>query len=784
MKGPQPPVSALVFVHIPTHFSEMVRVVELLERSGRYRPVVMFAAMYAGVERDIERCKTLGATVITEPELHIYSRATLAAQRQRKRTRLSLHALQNSMRHVATKVKQWDMSASRWVDQRFSDAGAALHSVEQASTAGVRLIGVRLKGLGAAVKNAALRVPSLTRQVLARAAANLHQLPAVGRQAVNTVLPFLPAWVVKILIQTKRHLVGNVLPALRPLWLVPLRAIWRIQLQASRAARHMAAHAVMRTLGLVGQALQLCVYLLQRLIKGLLVASGRLLALLAWLMQTGVVGIRGFVRLLSNVTARAIQCKRHFSHRIEALIAAAKTRLRTVARDLFRWGWRWLNAPTPYARLREAKPRPRDLFLCLLLAPVAVLAALLRLLVYPLRGPLRRLAVALFGVWYQQFSTYLPPDIRALQYIQWALPGLLDAHDIRLLVLPEDNFYYFTNFYVKAVHDRGGAAIVVPFTIVNMLEWAEAFYKEPSHNADLLLNSAMAFLFPRWRHSHRGRSLVMPFQQILCTEYFGTAPPVPWLINSGHADAIAVESAFMYKYYLRAGIEEKRLRLTGALYDDALHHARIHADVLRENLYRRLRLTPGRPMLLCALPPNQLAGAGRATCDFSDYAKLLEAFVQPLRGLVDTYNCVLSLHPRIDSNSLAALDLGLIRVATENVASLIPLSHLYIASCSATIRLAINCGVPVVNYDVYRYDYDDYKGIPGVLTTEENAAYQQAVLRLCTEPQVYADSQRQLQAFAAEHAVLDGQAGDRLCAIMDALLPKPRCRACQQAKCG
>lgn len=773
MKGTQPPVSALVFVHIPTHFSEMVRVVELLGRSGRYRPVVVFAAMYAGVERDIKRCKALGATVITEPELHTYRRATLATQPRRTRTRLSLQSLQplqDSMRHVAAKVKQWDMSAAQWVDQRFGDAGVALHSAEQASTAGAHLIGARSKGVGVAVKNAVLRGASLTRQALARAAANLRQLPAAGIQAVNAVLPFLPAWVVKTLVQAKRHLIGNVLPALRPLWIVPLRAVWRVLLQASRAVCHTAAHAVMSTQGLVGKRLQLCVHLLRRLIKGLLVASGGLLAPLAWLMQTGAAGIRGFVRSLSNVAARAIQCNRHFSHSVEALIAATKPRLRTAARDLFRWGWRWLNAPTPYARLRAAKPRPRDLSLCLLLAPAAVLAALLRLLAYPLRWPLRRLAVALFGVWYRQFSSYLPPDIRALHYIRRALPGLLDAHDIRLLVLPEDNFYYFTNFYVKAVHDRGGAAIVVPFTIVNMLEWAEAFYKEPSHNADLLLNSAMAFLFPRWRHSHRGRSLVMPFQQILCTEYFGTAPPVPWLINSGYADAIAVESAFMYKYYLRSGIEECRLRLTGALYDDALHHARMHADALREDLYRRLHLPPGRPMLLCALPPNQLAGTGRAACDFSDYAKLLETFLLPLRGLVDTHNCVLSLHPRIAPDNLTTLDLGPIRVATENVASLIPLSRLYIASCSATIRLAINCGVPVVNYDVYRYDYDDYKGIPGVLTTEESAAYQQAVLRLCTEPQAYADSQSQLQAFAAEHAVLDGQAGDRLCAIMDAVL--------------
>ena len=53
VKRTDQPIGVLVFVHIPTHFSEMVRVVELLSTSKTYRPFVIFAAMYTGVERDI-----------------------------------------------------------------------------------------------------------------------------------------------------------------------------------------------------------------------------------------------------------------------------------------------------------------------------------------------------------------------------------------------------------------------------------------------------------------------------------------------------------------------------------------------------------------------------------------------------------------------------------------------------------------------------------------------------------------------------------------------------------
>lgn len=389
------------------------------------------------------------------------------------------------------------------------------------------------------------------------------------------------------------------------------------------------------------------------------------------------------------------------------------------------------------------------------------------LLAYPLRAPLRQLAVSLFGLWYRRFTRYLPPDILAQYYVARSIPGLLDAHDIGLVILPEDNFYYFTNFYVKAVHNRGGGAIIVPFTIVNMLEWAEAFYKEPSHDADLMINAIIGFLFPNWCHKHQGRSLVMPFQQVLCNEYFETTPPVPWLINSGHADAIAVESAFMHQYYLRSGIKADRLHLTGALYDDVLHHALTHAPILRQSLYKRLRLPNDRPMLLCALPPNQLAGAGRTQCDFSDYLQVLQAFLMPLRRLGSTLHCVVSLHPRIDPNALLALDLTGFHIVSDSVAELIPLSQMYIASCSATIRLAVNCGVPVINYDVYRYNYDDYKAIPGVLSIEDQAQYEQAVTTLCTLPEEYNRIREVSRNFSATHAVLDGKAGERLLALMN-----------------
>ena len=55
------------------------------------------------------------------------------------------------------------------------------------------------------------------------------------------------------------------------------------------------------------------------------------------------------------------------------------------------------------------------------------------------------------------------------------------------------------------------------------------------------------------------------------------------------------------------------------------------------------------------------------------------------------------------------------RIAARKTSELVPLCDLYVASVSSTIRWAIACGKPVVNYDVYRYRYTDFISLDGVL---------------------------------------------------------------------
>ena len=80
-----------------------------------------------------------------------------------------------------------------------------------------------------------------------------------------------------------------------------------------------------------------------------------------------------------------------------------------------------------------------------------------------------------------------------------------------------------------------------------------------------------------------------------------------------------------------------------------------------------------------------------------------------------------------------------VRFTWQPTAELIPLCDLYVASISATIRWAISCGIPVVNYDTYRYRYGDYDKAAGVIQTETLADFRAHLTRFVNDPSYAAD---------------------------------------------
>lgn len=360
--------------------------------------------------------------------------------------------------------------------------------------------------------------------------------------------------------------------------------------------------------------------------------------------------------------------------------------------------------------------------------------------------------------------------VRGQRIYHEGVGAMLDELRPALVILPEENMFYGHLLLLHAARSRGIRSCVVPFTIVNTLEWAEAFWGVRAFHCRKLRNIPFARAFPHWVLHHRGRALILPPEHIMVAEHFGIVPDNPWLINSGPTDAIAVESEFMYDYYRRAGIRESKLHRTGAVADDQLFQLVADRAKGRARLLEELGIRATGKIILVGLPPDQFPGGKRRHCEFDRYEDLIRFMVQAAVEAAAPGDAVLvNLHPRVDEQSVAFVEALGARIVRQPIDTLVPVCDLYIAVASATIRLGLSCGVPVVNYDAYVYCYDDYRDLPGVMQVQRRSDYRKVLFSLLRDPAHYEQVRRAQAETAARKCLVDGRAGERMLALFDSL---------------
>ncbi len=434
--------------------------------------------------------------------------------------------------------------------------------------------------------------------------------------------------------------------------------------------------------------------------------------------------------------------------------------------------WRAIYAKYCQLKLRHAS----TVYAVLIGVPVFLSAALDSVLgrPLPLRGRTARATAfgkrmsAAFGRLWERNSRLLPRSIRERRALYERWPDFFRRESIRLLVLPEDNYFLETHYLARGARQVGARSVVVPFTVSNSLEWVQTFHGRREHSARWLPNRIFASAFPHWTYEYKGERMLMPPLQILMNEYLELTPPNPWLINSGYTDVLAAESPFMVRYYQDAGIEAEKIALTGALSDDVLFERLAQAQPARELLYHKLGLPERRPMMLFTVPPDQLIGDGRPQCEFDSYMVLLKAVMAVLCRSAG-WNVVVALHPRLNPKYRQVIESYPAKIASDNIAQLVPLCDVFVASASATIRLAAGAGKPTINYDVYRYEYTDFLGVPGVVNVAELVSFERAVDRITRDTKYREELAAKQAAFAREQALVDGRSGERMLALFDRL---------------
>lgn len=363
-----------------------------------------------------------------------------------------------------------------------------------------------------------------------------------------------------------------------------------------------------------------------------------------------------------------------------------------------------------------------------------------------------------------------PEDIAHYRERMRFVRGLLEREHIALLVLPGDSVSYDTPAWIKAAHACGVKSAIVPFSTNTPAGVAADLGLLPENDASRWFNRPLARLAPKWTYEAGARRLVrVPGGKALALHALGLDPPQPWVLHSGAADVVVADSAHVRDGFVREGLSAEHIEVVGSLGDDVLARERAHADERREALYRELGLPPGRPMILGSI------------CDYSRYFQLggPQLGVATSQDLIELWvktmveagghNVVLSLHPWLRFEDMQHLERFGAKIARRTIEELVPLAELFVVSVSVTVRLAIVCGVPVVNHDILRFRIGDYADAGGVFTVEEPAAFRDAVFRLARDRDFHAQAASAQARASALYGSLDGKSGERLVALFERL---------------
>ncbi|MFA6570651.1 MAG: hypothetical protein WCT77_05380, partial [Bacteroidota bacterium] len=246
---------------------------------------------------------------------------------------------------------------------------------------------------------------------------------------------------------------------------------------------------------------------------------------------------------------------------------------------------------------------------------------------------------------------------------------VITNNDIKIVVLGGDLVHYDASCYINAAHKQKIAAVIIPCTMSNALEMAESYSPIEKYSMKKLFNRVIGKIFSEWAYSYKGKDLIrLPAGQVLALKILGLSPPHPWINNSGYADYILAESKAMIEYYMQGGIPRNQIALTGSISHDILAKGLKDAKKKKRELYFRLKLPLNKPLILTALPPDQLyMVGGRPKCVFKTYIELVEYWVRTLVDIKKS-NIIVNLHPSVSAEEYKYLEKFGIKLCSDDIA--------------------------------------------------------------------------------------------------------------------
>ncbi|HAT6809169.1 hypothetical protein OQJ35_04390 [Legionella pneumophila] len=264
--------------------------------------------------------------------------------------------------------------------------------------------------------------------------------------------------------------------------------------------------------------------------------------------------------------------------------------------------------------------------------------------------------------------------------------------------------------------------------------------------------------------SSEGDLLLFPPELIIARLEMKLDLPDPWTTHGGNASILAVESKAMLNHYKKERIDPTKLNLVGSVYCDALYDSLYSAQSYQDAYERKTKINAGQTSILVSLPPSY-HHSRREKNEFPSYKEMIEQLMSILvsKGLVIS----VSLHPAIPPEEVALIKSFNVNIVDDWVINLIPKHDIFfVTSFSSTIRWALACGKPTINYDAYNHNLKIYDGASGLYNSQQLHDIDRHLNHLLDDRQ-YQALAVQLAKERDEWGIIDGKNTVRLCQIFD-----------------
>ncbi len=337
---------------------------------------------------------------------------------------------------------------------------------------------------------------------------------------------------------------------------------------------------------------------------------------------------------------------------------------------------------------------------------------------------------------------------------QKEIEHFFNVYNPSCIVAPEVTVHSDFIFYAYEAQKRRIPVIMYPFALCGKREFIEVFKDNPGHHIE-----TKTMIPAKWIEEIEGKFVsILPPRRLIQLLNMKINPKYPWLIPCDYVDIVCVPSNFYQDYYIRDGVPNNIFKITGSYIDDFLFNSM--------EIYKKSANFSNNICIICTIPP---CNNYRFDCaGVISYEEIIEKFCLPLLNL----NADLRFlpHPSAPIKDLEIVRKYGIPISKGSTEQNIIGTDLMVTYGSTTALWAAMCGIPVLNYDVYCYHYDDYYPLASIKHVYSQDDYEQTLNKFCGNPEERRNWTKQASTVRSYVSMQDGNSGKRIRNLIQGLI--------------